>query len=58
MSKYKVVKDPDYSSIYDVYKKRFGGYWIRVGHVTASSMEDAQRAALNYVHPPTVYFEA
>ena len=58
MSKYKVVKDPDYSSIYNVYKKRFGLYWTRVYYVTASSMEDAQRAALNYVHPPVVYFEA
>ncbi len=58
MSKYKVVKDPDRSSVYNIYIKRFGNYWIRVGRIHAYSLEEAQREALNYVHPPTVYFEA
>ena len=57
MNKYKVVKTPNYSSIYYVYKKWFGTYW-KVGYVSACSMEDAHRAALNLVAPPTTYFEA
>ena len=58
MNKYKVVKDSNCSSIYNVYKKRFGIYWTRVGYVSASCMEDAHRAAQNFVNPPTTYFEA
>lgn len=59
MAKYKVVKDPKYDFIYDVYKQIFI-YWKYVGDVILVSKEDKDivAKAKELVAPKTIYFDA
>ena len=56
MSKYKVVKDVNYTAIYDVYKQYFGIFWKKIGCVAARDMETALLKARDVASPNTGYF--
>lgn len=59
MAKYKVVKDPAYDFIYNVYKQILT-YWKNVGYVSVTSKEDEDiiAKAKEKVKPKTIYFDA
>jgi hypothetical protein len=59
MAKYKIVKDPSFDFIYNIYKQILT-YWKYVGYISTVSKEDEDiiSKAKEKVTPKTIYFDA